>query len=202
MKYCNLIFILAGLASCTPQLKTTRVSVDKGDDIGSTITDEWVKKDTVMAVDAMLQKMENHKGLKKYLASRSKAPVMFVGEVQNNTTEPYLPIKDFNDKLLGKILESGDFRIVDNVKRDAILAELKYQNDGMVDPVQAKQIGKQTGADLAIFGSITMNPKTLNGRTIKEYSVNLRITELLSSDVIWMGSYDLTKYSKRAGAKW
>ncbi len=190
------------VSACTPSLKTTRVSVDKGDELGSTVTDEWVKKDTVIAVDEMIKKMGSHKGLQKYLNKASKVPVLFVGEVQNNTPEPYLPIKDFNDKLLSKLLENGDFRVVDNVKRGAILKELVYQNGGIVDPNQAKKIGKQTGADIAIFGSISMAPKTLEGRTVKEYSVNLRMTELETSDVIWMGSYDLSKYSKRSGSKW
>ena len=193
---------MKNIEACTPSLKTTRVSVDRGDELGSTVTDEWVKKDTVIAVDEMVKKMSSHKGLQKYLNRASKVPVLFVGEVQNATPEPYLPIKDFNNKLLGKLLENGDFRVVDNVKRESILKEIMYQNSGIVDSKQAKKIGKQTGADIALFGSISMTPKTLEGRTVKEYSVNLRMTELETSDVIWMGSYDLSKYSKRSGSKW
>ena len=188
------------LTSCG--FKSERVSLDKGDSALSKITDEWVKKDTILAIDSITKKMDSHKGLQKYLNKKDKAPVLFIGEIQNETTEPYLPIKDFNDKLLTYLLENGSFKIIDNKKRDMINAEIKYQNSGLVDPLQAKKIGRQTGADLAMFGSIIMNPKTLDGKTVKEYSVNLRITELETSDVIWMGSYDTTKYSNRSTLRW
>ena len=100
------------------------------------------------------------------------------------------------------LLKGGDFKLVDTANREAILKEITFQNDGMVDSKQAKRIGRQSGADLAIFGSINMTPKTLNGKTIKNYSANFRITELETSDIIWMGSYDVSKYSKRSSSKW
>ncbi len=196
----KILVIALMLASCG--FKSERVSLDKGDKALSKITDEWVKTDTIIALDSITKKMDSHKGLQKYINKKEKTPVLFIGEIQNDTTEPYLPIKDFNDKLLSHLLENGSFKIIDNKKRDMINAEIKYQNSGMVDPMQAKKIGKQTGADLAIFGSIIMNPKTLDGKTVKEYSVNLRITELETSDVIWMGSYDTTKYSDRSALRW
>ena len=196
----KLLVIALLLTSCG--FKSERVSLDKGDSALSKITDEWVKKDTILAIDSITKKMDSHKELQKYLNKKDKAPVLFIGEIQNETTEPYLPIKDFNDKLLTYLLENGSFKIIDNKKRDMINAEIKYQNSGLVDPLQAKKIGRQTGADLAMFGSIIMNPKTLDGKTVKEYSVNLRITELETSDVIWMGSYDTTKYSNRSTLRW
>ena len=195
-------FLVIALLLTSCGFKSERISLDKGDKALSKITDEWVKTDTILALEAITKKMDNHKGLQKYLNKKEKTPVLFIGEIQNETTEPYLPIKDFNDKLLTHLLENGSFKIIDNKKRNAINAEIMYQNSGIVDPAQAKKIGRQTGADLAIFGSIIMNPKTLDGKTIKEYSVNLRITELETSDVIWMGSYDTTKYSNRSTLRW
>ena len=100
------------------------------------------------------------------------------------------------------MFDEGDFLVIDNQARLEILKEIQYQNGGMVDPKQAKKIGRQSGADVAIFGAIRMQPKTLDGKTIKEYSINLRITELETSDVVFMGSYDLQKYSERSGSGW
>lgn len=197
-----MILLMLGLTACAPTIQTSRVSVDEGDELSTTITDEWVKKDTELSINKLMEKMSKHKGLQRYISNSPKAPVLFVGEVQNDTSEPYLPIADLNERLLEKILEEGDFRVIDAEKRANILKEIQYQNDGMVDPAQAKKIGKQTGADVAIFGAIRMDPKTLAGKTIKEYSINLRITDLESGEVIWMGSYDISKYSKRSGSKW
>jgi len=196
-----LALLILSLSACAPSIKTTRVSLDESDELASRVTDDWVKTDTVMAIDDLMKKIDNSKPLQRYLARfGGKPPVLFVGEVQNGTSEPYLPIADMNEKLLTALFDKGDFKIIDKEARAAILAEITYQNDGMVDPAQAKKIGRQSGADIAIFGAIRMQPKTLSGKTIKEYSVNLRITELETSDVVFMGSYDIQKYSKRS--KW
>ena len=99
------------------------------------------------------------------------------------TTQPeYDKLKDVNRETviaLNKFLR--DIRNM-NLSDDATIA--KYIKDNKYT---------FTNADIREIVARTENV---------EYSVNLRITELLSSDVIWMGSYDLTKYSKRAGAKW
>ena len=197
-----LVLLLLSLSACSPSIKTTRVSLDESDKLASRVTDEWVKTDTNMAIDDLLNKIDNSKPLQRYLAQLGRQPRLFVGEVQNGTSEPYLPIADMNEKLLTALFDRGDFKIIDKEARAAILAEITYQNDGMVDPAQAKKIGRQSGADIAIFGAIRMQPKTLSGKTIKEYSVNFRITELETSDVVFMGSYDIQKYSERSGSKW
>ena len=193
---------MVGLTACGSSMKSQRITSDEADAIASDITDDWVKKDTKMAIASLTKQMQESKGLSKYLGNNDKQPKIFVGEIQNNTSEPYLPIQDMEEKLQEMLLKGGDFKLVDTANREAILKEITFQNDGMVDSKQAKRIGRQSGADLAIFGSINMTPKTLEGKTIKNYSANFRITELETSDIIWMGSYDVSKYSERSSSKW
>lgn len=197
-----LALLLLSLSACAPSIKTSRVSLEESDKLASRVTDEWVKTDTENAIADLLNKIDNSKPFQRYLTQLGRQPRLFIGEVQNGTSEPYLPIADMNERLLIAMFDRGDFKIIDKEARSAILKEITYQNDGMVDPAQAKKIGRQSGADIAIFGAIHMHPKTLSGRTIKEYSVNFRITDLETSDVVFMGSYDLQKYSVRSGSKW
>ncbi|MDR2527002.1 MAG: penicillin-binding protein activator LpoB [Rickettsiales bacterium] len=201
-----LLFLATFLSvSCGPALKTERVSLSKGDDLALTITDKWVLTDTKNAVKEIMDKMSTHKGLQRYISgftAKGKLPKLFIMEVNNQTSEPYFPVDDFNDEFLQSISESGDFTLIDNKARANILKELKYQNDGMVDPQQAKSIGKMSGADLLIFGDIRMKPETLKGRTIKEYTVNLRMTNLQSGEEVWRARYNTQKYSERKGSSW
>ena len=190
------------LSACGPSIETSRVTLEESDVLASNITDEWVKTDTELAIKNLMKKIHESKALNRYLVKKGKIPKLFVAEVQNETSEPYLPVEDLNEKLLTAMFDEGDFLVIDNQARLEILKEIQYQNGGMVDPKQAKKIGRQSGADVAIFGAIRMQPKTLDGKTIKEYSINLRITELETSDVVFMGSYDLQKYSERSGSGW
>ena len=84
--------------------------------------------------------MKSHRGFKRYMRGKNDIPTVFIGEVKNLTADPYFPINDINDEFLNEISASGDFTLVDEAAREAILNEITYQNDGMVDPRTAKQV--------------------------------------------------------------
>lgn len=188
--------------SCAPKIKTERVSLEKSDELAMTITDEWVMTDTQNAVKAILDQISNHRGYQAYLAKLGRRPKIFVADIQNQTSEAYFPIGDLNDELLNEFSYSGDYILIDNNAREKLLKEIKYQNDGMVKPEDIKKIGRASGADLLIFGDIRMKPETLSGRTIKDYSVNIRMTDLESQEEVLRTRFKTSKYSKRSGAGW
>ena len=149
-----------------------------------------------------ISKIKVYRTNTSYHALQWKQSKMFVGEVQNLTSEAYFPINDINDELLNEISKQGDFILVDAEARAHLLKEITYQNDGMVDPKTAKKVGKQTGADLMIFGNVYMKPETRDGKTIKQYSVNLRITDIQSGLEIFRTRMKLSKYSEQKSMGW
>ena len=191
-------FTLTGCAD----FKAERLTTAEGDEKAMSITDEWLLTDTENTVKDVLKKMEVHKGFQKYLARLGHEPRMFIAEVQNETSEAYFPIDDLNDAILNEFLASGEFKLIDAKARERILKEIQYQNDGMVKASDVKKIGKQTGAELLMFGTIHMSPKTLNGKTIKEYTVNLRLTDIESGEEVLRVRTTTSKYSKRGGFGW
>jgi uncharacterized protein (TIGR02722 family) len=188
------------LASCS-SFKAERVDAKESDEKAMEITDNWVSEDTRRAIKDVLKQMETHKGFKKAIR-RYRDPKLFVAEVQNNTSEAYFPIDDMNDEFLYELSRSGDFTLIDAAAREQILKEITYQNDGMVDPAQAKQIGKQYGADLMIFGNVYMKPEKRDGKKIKEYSINLRMTDIQKGIEIFRARTKVYKYSDKASFGW
>lgn len=91
---------------------------------------------------------------------------------------------------------------MDNAAREMILKEITYQNDGMVDPATAKKIGKQTGADVMIFGNVYMKPEKRDGKTIKEYSVNIRLTDIEKATELLRTRTKVFKYSEKKSTGW
>ena len=183
------------ITGCGPKIKTQRMSTLAGDEKAMKVTDNWVMTDTTNAIQEVLKQMQNHKGYQKYIANMNgKTPKLFIAEIQNNTSEAYFPIQDMNDELLNELSASGEFILIDEVARNRILKEIKYQNDGMVDPKDVKSIGKQAGADLLIFGSVNMKPEMLAGKTLKEYSVNIRLTDISTGVEIMRTRYKISKY--------
>ena len=197
-----LIGLLLSLASCG-SFKAQRVDAATSDEKALEITDQWVAADTQIAVKNLLEQIKNHRGFKRYLAQLGRTPSLFISEVQNLTGEAYFPISDINDELLNEFSASGDFVLVDAAARNRILEEITYQNDGMVDAATAKKIGKQIGADLLIFGNIYMQPQSRNGKTIKEYAINLRMTDLEKGvEVLRVRDRSINKYSERSSFGW
>jgi formaldehyde-activating enzyme involved in methanogenesis len=72
----------------------------------------------------------------------------------------------------------------------------------MVDLSTAKVVGRQTGADLMIFGNVHMKPETRDGRTIKQYSVNIRMTDIEKAVEVMRARTTLSKYSEQSKRGW
>lgn len=201
-------FLTALLLSATLTLqgcasfKAERLSTAEGDEKAMEITDEWLLTDTQNTVGEIMKKMDNNRGFRNYLNELGHRPKLFIAEVQNETSEAYFPIDDMNDELLTQMSETGEFRLIDAAARDRILKEIQYQNEGMVKQSDIQKIGKQTGAELLIFGAVRMNPKTFKGKTIKEYTVNMRFTDITSGEEVARMRSTVSKYSKRSGLGW
>lgn len=196
-----LLVILFGLTSCG-SFKAKRVGSAESDEKAMEITDKWVTGDTERVVADVVKKISEHKQFKKYLRNHGKEPTVFIGEVKNLTSEAYFPINDINDELLNEMSSSGDFILVDQAARENILKEITYQNDGMVDPKTAKMVGKQTGADLMVFGNVYMKPETRDGKTIKQYSINIRMTDIERAVEVVRTRAKLSKYSEQKASGW
>ena len=159
-----ILVTLVGLMSCG-SFKAKRVDGNESDEKALEITDKWVARDTENAIKEVLEKMSKHRGFKRYLAQLGRSPKLFVAEVQNLTSNAYFPIGDMNDEFLNLLSESGEYILIDAAKRERLLEEITYQNDGMVDVNEIKQVGKQAGADLLIFGNVRMKPESRDGKT-------------------------------------
>jgi len=203
MKKINLVLLLTllTLTSCGG-FKAKRVGSDEGDAAALEITDKWVSRDTEQVIQEIVEKMNVHRGFKKYLRKHGGTPILLLGDIQNKTSEAYFPIDDINDEFLTALSESGDFQLVDAASRESILKEITYQHDGMVDPKTAQKVGKQTGAELMIMGNILMKPYSRSGKTIKQYRVNIRMTSIQTGLEVLRVRRKIEKFSKQGGMGW
>lgn len=201
MKFVLPFILIFSVMSCS-RFKAERVDSDTSDEKALSITDNWVMRDTETVIKEFLAQMKNHKGYKNYMSRAKNPPALFIADVQNMTSETYFPIADLNAELLNELSATGEFVLVDEEARKRLLGEITYQNDGMVDPASAKKIGKQTGADILIFGSVIMNPESRGGKTIKQYSVNLRMTDLEKGVEIFRTRSKVSKFSEKNKIGW
>ena len=184
------------------RFQAKRVDRAESDKKALEITDEWVMKDTETSVVNLLKQIEKHRGFQRYLRKLGRPPKVFIADVQNHTSEPYFPVDDLNDELLNEFSASGNYILIDEAARGRILREIQYQNDGMVTPDEAKTIGKQAGADLVVSGAIRMSPKSRQGKTVKEYSINIRMTDIERGVEVLRTRTKVNKYSEKKKIGW
>lgn len=197
-----MVIVALSLTACGG-FKAQRVDEKKADEAAMTVTDEWVDGDTIRVVDETLDKIERHKRFQSFLARRGgKDLKLFVANIKNNTSEAYFPSGDMEEALLEKISDSEVFVLIDAKAREALLKEITYQNDGMVDPAEAKRIGRQAGADALLFGTVNMQPKTRDGKTVKTYSVNFRLTDIERGVELVRTRAKINKISSQSGSGW
>jgi uncharacterized protein (TIGR02722 family) len=202
MKVLSLVLCMLFLSSCA-SFKAKRTDAKESDEKALEITDNWVSKDTENAIKEILKQMRKHRGFQRYMKRYGAGvPKLFVAEVQNSTSEAYFPIGDLNDEFLTELSMSGDYVLVDAAARDRILDEITYQNDGMVSPDTAKSVGKQIGADLMIFGNIYMKPEKRDGKTVKQYSINIRMTDIEKGIEVLRTRTKVYKYSDKSSYSW
>ncbi|WP_419173213.1 hypothetical protein [Halobacteriovorax sp.] len=201
MKNLLVITLMLSLFSCGG-FQAQRVSGDESDEKSLEITDAWVTRDTENAVEDILKKMNDHRGFKNYRLKLGRRPKVFIADFGNQTAEPYFPVDDISDEFLTQISETGEFILIDAAARESLLKEIQYQNDGMVSPAEAKKIGNAAGADIMIFGNVRMNPRKRNGKTLKEYTVNLRMTDISRGVEVMRTRTRVNKYSEQSKVGW
>ena len=195
--------LMGGYFGGCATFKAERVNEEKADEKAMEITDKWVDGDTIRVIDGTLKQIYEHARFKRIRKKSKKDEFkLFVAEIQNNTSEAYFPVKDLEDALLMKLSNSEEFVLIDAAAREKLLKEVTYQNDGMVDPAQAKKIGKQSGADMIIVGTVNMKPETRDGKTIKTYTVNFHLTDLETGEEVCRTREKINKYSEQKKSGW
>ncbi len=190
-------------SACSTGFKAQRVDDKTADDKAMSVTDKWVNGDTILVIDNTIKKIYEHQRFKKFQAKHpGKEIKLFVGEIANNTSEAYMPVKDLEEALLDKLSNSTNFVLIDAAQRERLLKEISFQNDGAVDPAQAKSIGKHSGADMIIFGTVNMKPEQRDGKTIKNYAVNFRLSDIETGEEVCRTREVVNKYSEQSGSGW
>jgi len=91
-------------------------------------------------------------------AATAQKPRIAVLGFENNTTFTFLGDRLGNaaaDEMTTQLVKTGEFSVIERRQIEAILAEQRAGQSGVIDPATAARVGKILGAQLVIVGSIT-----------------------------------------------
>jgi TolB-like protein len=70
--------------------------------------------------------------------------------------------KYIQEDITTTLVNSGQFNVVERLKLESVLEELKLSQTGLIDPNSAKQVGKLLGADIILTGTLAATGETWN----------------------------------------
>lgn len=141
------------------------------------------------------------------LVDASAKPVLVIYGVANQTSE-HIDTGGITDDIRLALLQSGKYRFVSRAQRDNIAREVAHQMGGAVDPAQIVQLGKQTGADFILGGTLRSIVKKqprqwrLNKKELVYYAMNLELTDLTTGEIAWADKVELAREASKPIIRW
>ena len=114
-------------------------------------------------------------------AELGKSPTLYVDMIRNSTGST-LDTAKMTKVLHTELARSGRFKLIPLEKNAAFQQSLDYQqSEGELNPSTAVQLGKQTGADLMLYGNVSRVKKSRTYQ-LTTSMMDLRSGELLFTD--------------------
>lgn len=178
--------------SCGPQRTVTRVDNDTVIDLSG----RWNDTDSQQTSEAMITQSLTEAWLSNFAQQNpGKKPVVIVGFVTNNTDE-HIQSEAFIKDLEKAFINSGQVRLVaGGAKRDEIRKERAQQQDYSTE-ASMKQWGQEIGADFMLQGDISSIIDSYNKEKVIFYQVNLQLTDIETTEIVWLGDKKIKKYVK------
>lgn len=192
MKPLIAIAVIFMAISCGPQRSVTRVDTDTVIDLSG----RWNDTDSQQTADAMITQSLTNAWLSNFAQQNpGKKPVVIVGFVTNNTDE-HIQSETFIRDLEKAFINSGQVRLVaGGAKRDEIRKERAQQQDYSSTETM-KQWGQEIGADYMLQGDISSIIDSYNKEKVIFYQVNLQLTDIETTEIVWLGDKKIKKYIK------
>ncbi len=183
---------------------------------GCTVGTRTVSSDEELHYDEAYDPSDKKKIVDEFISSllqrtpipaSEKIPVIVVYPVANRTSE-HISTGLITDDIREALIESGRFKFVSKIQRDAIQEETAYQYGGSVSPETMIRQGRQVGADYILSGVLRSIEKEqprqvrLKKKVLKFYSLRLELINLESGLIEWTKSVEIMREASKPFIGW
>jgi len=162
------------------------------------LSGKWNDTDSQMVSDEMIGLCLEHPWRGRFMDSMGRLPVVVVGTVFNKTDEHIDPDIFIHD-LEAELINRNDIRFVNGgAMRDELRAERQSQQE-FASPETRKRLREELGADLILQGTIGKIVDMEGKKRVYFYQVDLILTDIETTEKVWIGQKKLKKYVKKGG---
>ncbi len=181
------LFVLIVASSCSRSV--TRI--DPSTEIN--LSGRWNDADSRLVADKMIAELTNSERYKEYVKNKGSKPAIIIGQIKNKTSE-HIDADNYIKKLEAAIFNANIANLVENDEfRDKLRVERANQQE-FADPATMKEWGKETGADLMLFGEMTSETDVYNKERVVNYVTTLFLTDMETNQRVWYGQQEIKKH--------
>lgn len=189
--FLSLLALVAILQSCATR-KVERVGTEEVIDLSG----RWNDTDSRMVAEAMVEQILDAHWLPNFQEKHDgKRPVVIVGLVYNKSHE-HIEAETFIKDVERAFINSGKVRLVQAGDKREELRRERAAQQGFASPETVKAWGKELGADFILNGDISSIVDTYKKEKVNYYQVNLELTDIETSEIVWIGEKKIRKYIK------
>ena len=184
------------LASCKHSVR--RIDADTQMDLSG----YWNDTDVRLASEALIRNCLDTPQLSSFRPENGRLPVIIVGNFRNASNE-HIDTAILSQLLEASILRSGraDF-VASGELRDAIRGERMDQQQGYTDDATIAALGRETGADFMMTGSVRTIIDSLDRTITRSYFITAELTDITTNRRLWIGEYnEIKKVIRRASVR-
>jgi uncharacterized protein (TIGR02722 family) len=190
------ILMLAGalsltLGGCATEVK--RVGVEEVKDLSG----NWNDTDSRLVSEEMIRDSLSTGWISRHEQKSKKAPTVIVGNVRNLSHE-HINTRTFIADLERAFVNSGRVDVVASKTEREGIREERADMDLNASEASRKEMGKESGADYMLMGTINTIIDASGGEQIRFYQVDLTLISLTDNRKVWTGQKKLKKDVKEA----
>ena len=160
----------------------------------------WNDTDSQMVAAEMMQDVLSRDWIGEFKGDKKRKPAVIVGEVRNLSHE-HINVSTFVQEVQRNLINSGKVKFVaSSTEREEIRGERSDQ-DIHASEATRKAMGKETGADFMLKGTINTIIDASGRDQVRYYQVNLTLISLADNEIVWNGEKKIKKFVERSNLR-
>jgi len=153
----------------------------------------WNDTDLRLASEALIKSCLEAPNLSDFRTSQKRLPVIIVGRFKNDSDE-HIDTSILAQRLEASILKSGKAEfVVSGDLREQIREERMDQYQGNTSEATMAALGKETGADFMMTGSVKTIVDRYDKIATRTYYISAELTDISTNRRVWLGEYNEIK---------
>ena len=177
------------LAACQTTPTVQRIASDQVTDVSG----YWNDTDANLTAQEMIGQMLGEPWLGNFEgATGGKQPTVIVGQI-NNLSSEHISTSTFIDDIQREIINSGKVQFVAASSQREEVRNERQDQDLNASAGTRSAMGQETGADFMMQGTINTIIDAAGDKSVKYYQVDLRLINMKTNVIAWVGQKKIKK---------